>query len=265
LKLDELTIKPVIKALVFGRIKTGKTAGAATFPRPRFMEFDNDGWYTLKNPELEAKYGYSKNVVDVKVLSDITDKSGVVQKHTALDQASIYFDECMKPANVDSFDTWVIDTATSLFASAMNKGVILLGTEGKSLGISSNTWESAKKHGLLVPKKQDYGAERSMAEQFIDMVLASGKHVLLLAHEREQWDDNTDKITGYVPLMRGQSTEVVPSKFSEVWNLRTRPDGNNVKRYLQTKPDALRACGSRLGLPDETPFEWQAIKAALKF
>jgi hypothetical protein len=265
MRLDELTIHPAIKALIYGRIKTGKTAGAATFPRPRFIEFDNDGWFTLKNPKLEAKYGYSKNVVDVAIFSDKMDSKGIVASHNALDQACMYFDKCMKPDLVDTFDTWVIDTATSLFESARNKGVILLGTEGKALGISSNTWEAAKKTGLLIPKIQDYGAERSIAEQFIDMVLGSGKNVLLLAHEREVWNDKTDTVSGYVPLMRGQSSEIVSSKFSEVWNLRTKPSGNDVVRYLQTEPDALRACGSRLGLPNETPFEWEKIKAALKF
>ena len=86
-KLSELNPSDRIHALVYGRFKTGKTAGAATFPRPRIIMFDMDGWVTLKNPKLEAKYGYAKNVVDVATFYDKTNPKGIVEKHNAFDAA----------------------------------------------------------------------------------------------------------------------------------------------------------------------------------
>jgi hypothetical protein len=50
MKLEEYEPDSKIKALAFGRFKVGKTFGAATFPRPNFMDFDR-GIATLLNPD----------------------------------------------------------------------------------------------------------------------------------------------------------------------------------------------------------------------
>jgi hypothetical protein len=119
---------------------------------------------------------------------------------------------------------------------------------------------------MQLPRLQDFGAERSLTEQFVDMLLDSGKNVILLAHEKEEWEGEGDnqRLVGVVPMFTGQSVEKIPLKFSEVYNLRIQKEGTGFKRYLQTQPDGLRACGSRWGLPDGTAWTYEAISTALK-
>lgn len=248
-----------LKALVFGRYKTGKTAGAATFPRPNFMDFDGginvlkSGWWQKSHPGLKIIYeGFAEKQ---------RDKVGVVLLPRAFDDACRYFDEWMKPGKVEQFDTWIIDSGTSLSALASNKAVYLLGGR---LGrhAFSETHKHALATGLLAPVIQDFGAERSLVEQFVDMVMLADKHLLLLCHERESIN-KAGAITEIVPLLTGQSVEKIPLKFDEVYRLRVKPEGNEIRRTLQTQPDSATRVGSRLGLPNDTEWSWQAVSTAL--
>lgn len=254
------------RILVFGRFKTGKTVGAATFPRPRIIELDPQGEESLVNPQLEAKYGFSKNVVDVFIpKEDKRNARGVPMEFVSFDQCCNYFDESMKKP--DTFDTWVLDSATSLIKAATAKAAILLaGGNAFTKKPISYTWQSAKDTGLFLPKLQDFGAERSMTEQFVDMLLDSDKNVIVICHEKEVWEgEGADAhMTEVVPLLTGQSVDRIPVQFSEIYNLRSKKEGAGIKRYLQTQPDGLRACGSRRGIPNETEWTYSAITAALK-
>ena len=266
-----------LQALVFGGYKSGKTAGAATFPNSVIIDCDK-GIGTLTNPNL-ARFGYEKKVVHYEQFKDAERTNrGVVTKHTAFDNVCKYFDEWMKPAGKwpnpdgtvtdtgrDKFETWIIDSGTTLGDYAKAKAIILLGGTDFSAKPLSHTHAAAVRTGMIVPKLQDFGAERSMLEQFIDMLLDSDKHVVLLSHEREQWEGEppNEKIVAITPMFTGQSAERIPLKFEEVWNLRVMKEGTGWRRYLQTEADGLRKCGSRLGLPDKTPFEFEVISKAL--
>ncbi len=261
--------EPII-VLVFGHIKIGKTWGACTFPRPVMFDFDN-GAATARNPDFVKKYGqrwmFFETFVDTKV-----DARGVVKQHTAYDLACMFFDEWMKPkgrwtsegksyeVGRDMFDTFIIDSGTTLSTVASNKGIMVLGAEGLS-----KTYKSAQASGIVIPKMQDFGAERSLVEQFIRMVKDSGKNVVLLAHEKEiyEGEGNDAKLVEIVPLFTGQSAQRVPLMFDEVYNLRAKMQGPNVVRYLQTQPDGLRKCGSRYGIPNETVWEYDTFKKTL--
>lgn len=247
-----------IQLLVFGQFKAGKTSGAATFPRPNIIDFDKginvvkSKWWQEANPGHPVLYE--------TFVEKTKDGRGVIVTPNAFDDACKYFDHWMQPVNRGKFDTWIIDSGTSLSEVAANKAIYLMG--GKMPGIKSETHKNALAHGLVVPKMQDYGAERSMVEQFVEMVLSSQKNVVLLCHEKEVTkDDGT--LEAIVPLLTGQSVQRIPVKFDEVYRLRTRPDGPKVKRSLQTQPDALTKVGSRLGVPDGTEWSWSALTAAL--
>lgn len=258
--LAELKSNPYWRILCYGQFKSGKTAGAGTFPRCRILSLDPDGHETLINKELEEKYKYSANVVDVFIPTRINRNSrGIATNFNAYDQTCTYFDEAMKKP--DTFDSWVLDSGTSLGAMAATKGIILLGTP--EYGKMSKTQETALNKGMLLPKIQDFGAERSLLEQFIDMLLDTPKNVILLAHEKEMWEGegNNARMIGIAPMFTGQSAEKVPMKFSEVYNLRAQKEGPNLKRYLQTTPDGVRACGSRIGVPNGTAWDYSALEA----
>lgn len=259
-----------VQILVYGASKTGKTWGALTFPRPVVMDFDR-GAATARNPEFVKKYGvrdiFFENFVEKSLVK------GVPAKHNAFDDACRFFDEWMKPKGKwtspvdkqtydvgrDMFDTWVIDSGTTLSELALYKAVIVLG----SMNLSK-THENSLKEGVLIPRIQDYGSERSLVEQFVDMVKDSGKNVVLICHEKELTSPGDDRtVIGYVPLLTGKSAESIPLKFDEVYNLRVKKSGLNIVRTLQTQPDGLRKAGTRYGIPDGSVWDWDTVQAAL--
>lgn len=265
--LADWTPTDPIQILIYGKSKIGKTWGAYTFPRPVVMDFDH-GAATARNPEFVKRYGL-RNIF----FEEFREKNlvkGVPQMYNAYDDACRFFDEWMKPSgkwsgsdgkvyNVgrDQFDTWVIDSGTTLSEFAQYKAVIVMGKMKLS-----KTHEESLKMGLIVPKIQDYGSERSLVEQFVDMVKSSGKNVVLICHEKEILND-AGIITDIVPLLTGKSVENIPLKFDEVYNLRSKKQGTEIIRYLQTEADGVRKVGSRYGIPNESQWDWDSVYKAL--
>lgn len=258
-----------VQILVYGKAKTGKSWGAFTFPRPVVFDFDH-GVATARNPDFVAKYGH--RWIFYETFAERNVKRGVPYSHNAFDDACRFFDEWMKPKGLwkspsdgktyevgkDQFETFIIDSGTTLSEFAQYKAVMVLG--GMKL---SKTHEQAVDTGLLVPKIQDYGSERSLVEQFVDMVKDSGKHVVLICHEKEVTND-AGSVTDIVPLLTGKSSETVPLKFDEVYNLRAVKKGPNIVRVLQTQPDGIRKVGTRYGMPNESEWSWDTVQTALK-
>ncbi len=257
-----------VQILVYGQSKIGKTWGALTAPRPVVFDFDR-GVATARSPDFIKAHGM--RWIFYETFAERQMKRGVPLNHNAFDDACKFFDEWMKPSGKwkspsdgktydvgnDMFDTFVIDSGTTLSEIAQYKGVIVLG--GMKL---SHTHDQAIKTGVLIPRIQDYGTERSLVEQFVDMVKDSGKNVILLCHEKESVDDN-GIVKAVVPMLTGKSAETVPLKFDEVYNLRARKKGPDIVRYLQTSADGLRKVGSRYGIPNESPWNWDTIETAL--
>lgn len=249
-----------IKALAFGKFKVGKTWGAGTFPRPNFMMFDRGGISTLLNPEFIKKHGYKRDLQFEEFWDKNKDSKGVVKSHNALDDACRYFDKWMGPSLRDKFDTWIVDSGTSLSDACMNKALLLMGAG--NLGVKSNTLSVGHSTGMIAPKQQDWGAERSMLEQFIQMILDTDKNFLFLCHEKTlQTDEGV--VTGVVPLLTGKSVEAVSIKFNEVWNVQRVKKGTDWNVVLKTQQTSVLKVGSRLGIPEDTPFEYTAIKGVL--
>ncbi len=246
--------------LVFGGFKTGKTAGACTFPRPNVIDFDG-GLATIASPWWQQKFGKVPILYQTFREDDKT-PLGVVKTPKAFDDACRYFDAQMKPGAVEQFDTWVIDSGTTLSEATSNKGIYLL-SGSRTPGAKSETHGAALKNGLIVLKQQDFGAERSMTEQFVQMLLDTDKHVVLICHEKVLYNES-DAIIGIVPLLTGQSAERIPLKFDEVYRMKMQKIGLEMKRVLQTQPDGLVRCGTRLGVPDGTEWTWDALNKALQ-
>lgn len=243
-----------LRILVYGRSGSGKTFGAGTFPRPVFLDFDK-GIATLRNPDFVTKYG-TPDIIYEQFTEKHTAKGGVVSKHNAFDDATLFYEAMMKADKVDTFDTWVIDTATSLSEIALNKALIFMGQNKLS-----QTHQTAMIQGVVVPKLQDYGAERSLIEQFVAMVLGSGKHVVLLCHEKELYEG--DSVVGRVPLLTGKGVEAICAQFDEVYNLQPVRRGQDIVRSLVTEQVGRNMAKSRLGIPTGTEWNWPAIKAKL--
>jgi AAA domain-containing protein len=258
---------PVI-VLPYGHFRTGKTFGAATFPRPCFLDFDR-GLATIHNPEFLKQYGFIK--FQSRSFWERDYDKAIVRTHNAYDDACRFFDEMMGPSKRDSFDTWVVDSCTMLGEYSQHKGAILLGS--KPYGERSKSHELALKYQLMVPVIQDYGAERSLVEQFVDMVLSSSKHAVFICHEKEIRDKQGNLIA-IAPMLTGQSAESVPLRIDEVYNIQaTKGETHYNKdthivtqdwmRVCQVTPDGLRRVGSRNGVSDGIPWNYASVLAAL--
>ena len=264
--LDALTFDGKFRALIFGYYKQGKTAGALTMPRPNFLDFDN-GIVVGLSPWHRERFKIDPTTVQFEQFGKekITDR-GVPTTYNIYDSACRYFDESMKPGKVDTFDTWVIDSATTLGEASFNKGMILLQGDNKlTKKALSFTFSQAQATGLIHKKKQDYGAERSLLEQFIDMIIYSGKHVVVLAHAKDEYEGDGDdaKVVGVVPMLTGQSVQKVPLKFNEVYWCELEKDGPKTEAKLFTSADSKIKRGSRWGLPNGTPWNWPAVRKEL--
>ncbi len=266
-KLD--MTQEAIQAVVMGRSGTGKTWLAGTFPRPNVLDFDGK-LGVLRNPEFVKRYGLRD--VKFETFSDTKRLKGMAIDHFAFDAACAYFDEWMKPSgkwknletgeweptSVDDFDTWIIDSGTSLTEVARNKALIVLGGTNRS-----KTFEAAKKTGMPVMEQQDWGAERSLVEQFVRMVRSSGKNVLLLVHEAET--TNKDGIVISVkPLFTGQSKEIIQSMFKDVWALKVFGVGTSLKRVLKSDYDGISSARSELGIGDIEHPDYDKIIARIR-
>jgi hypothetical protein len=277
---NDLSFNDPFRVLVFGQYKTGKTEFAATFSRPNFIDFDG-GIITVIGKGFVQRHGRREIMFDQFPAE--YDPRGFPKNYEPFDRACRYFDACMSSGKEwtafngkryqvgrDMFDTWVVDSATTGSELSLAKAVILLGGKDSvaRFGQQSGTLSGVRDFGLLVPKIQDYGAERSMLEQFVQMTKDSGKMFVLICHEKELRGKAPapgvpGPVEAYVPLLTGKSVQTIPIMFNEVYNSRVRPFGETMKYYLQTEPDGLRACGSRLGIPNEIDNTWDAIKSAL--
>lgn len=255
-----------MRVLPWGKSGSGKTYGAGTFPRPCFLDYDR-GLATLYAPEFFRKYPKQKFIHRSFWEKDF--KGAIVSAHTAYDASCRYFDEMMK--RTSEFDTFVIDSGTTLGEVSQNKAVILLGTQ--EYNYQSKTQEQALKYGMLVPKVQDYGAERSLVEQFVDMVLSTDKHVVMICHEKEQYD-KSNTLIALTPRLTGQSAEIIPLRFDEVYHIQAVKAGADYdkvtntttlrwKRACTTQQDGFRQVKTRNGVPDGTEWNYDAVLAAL--
>lgn len=267
--LTDITLSSRIRALIYGISKSGKTYGAGTFPRPNFISFDENGINTLVGRDFLSAYPNQISQIRYEIFREADrNRAGVVNKHNAFDDATRYIDECMKKegkwngarVSTDDFDTWVCDSGTTLSEASMNKAIILLG--GKSLSIASQTHAQALSTGLVYAKQQDYGSERSMTEQFIQKLLDTDKHVLLLCHEKEDYDDK-GTTTAIKPLLTGQSVERVCLKFDEIWRLTKRKQGETYIRELNTIGSNIIKGGSRYGIVTGTPWSYDSVLTQL--
>lgn len=246
-----------IRVLPYGAPKVGKTFGGATFPRPCFMDFDR-GISTVFSPDWVRAFG--KPTVQWREFYDRSYKGPIVQAHNGYDDACRYFDEMMTPAKVNTFDSWVIDSGTTLSEDAQNKAVILLGS--KEFGHMSKTHEQAMKYNLLVPKIQDYGAERSLVEQFVAMVLSTNKNVVFICHEYAVTDEAGNTIA-VEPLLTGKSRQAIPLSFDEVYWIRARRKGVAWERVCMVQPDGIHLVGSRNGQKNDVQWTYADVKQGL--
>lgn len=280
-------IKPLdkLQALVISQPKEGKTEGAATFPRPIFIDFDN-GMRVVKNPEFKQRHPE----VDISTVRFDTfidtalNQHGVVTVAKAFDRAMAFahalaqpspslwtcFDGTQMDVGLETYDTIVVDSLTSMLAVAVNKAIIMTG-KADIVGKRNvtDTHAQALSHGFVAMEGSDYSGSQMQCLQLIDKLRAIPKNIIFLAHESVEKNEK-GVTTGYELLMTGKAVSQIKSRFDEIWFLTSTVDGfepgtttPKFKRVVTTHKSPQRPAGSRLGVPDGTPWDYRAIQAAV--
>lgn len=239
MKVDD----PIIQAVMMGTPGVGKTWVAATFPG-KIVVFDFDGKIGVaRNPDFVKKYGLRD--IEYKTLTESKRMKGIATAHNAYDDACNFFDEWMRPGNRDQVGTFIIDSGTSLMEVAQNKAVMVLG--GAPKGNNTTTFNDAMKTGFLSLVGKDRGGERSLTEQFIRMVKDSGKNLIVNVHQYETYDD-AGNLVSVIPLFTGQSRQIIPAMFKDVWHLKVQGVGSTMKRILTAEYNGIYQARSELGI-----------------
>jgi len=242
----------VIQAIIMSPPGKGKTSLAATFPRPNF--FDCDGKVEVaRNPRFLRRYG-SRSILYQKFPEPTIANPKIIP--TAYGKMCSYFDEWMSPGKRDQFDTWVLDSGTTFSMIARCQALYILGKLQRS-----KTLEKAQREGMEAMEQQDWGAERSLVEKFVKQLLDTGKHVLLLVHEKEVVKGG---ITEIVPLFTGDSKTVIPAMFKDIWRLTPWNVNNQPTMKLVASPLGNYQTRSELGLDEVIDPDYDKIVARLR-
>lgn len=247
---------PTIVAILMSLPGGGKTTLGGTFPGPNIMDFDGKVG-ALLNPYFLRTYGRRKILYE-HFFEKKRNELGMPLDHNAFDDACRYFDTWMKPGKREQFQTWIVDSGTTLSEVARNKAVFVLGAANRS-----KTLDFSKKHGIAVMEQADWGAERSLVEQFIRMVKDSGKNVLINVHEKEIVNSNGVTLA-VKPSFTGQSADLIPAMFPDVWYLRTTIRDNRRMRILFGQPTGLHTIRSELGLDEVLEPNYERIIARMQ-
>jgi hypothetical protein len=244
-----------LNLLLWGPPGTGKTVIAHSLPRTRTLDLD-DG---LQSVEWAIKQGIIDRRLDEVVKRTLIPPEDD-RKNNILDEMTKQIDEWLEEERENpsmEWDTLIIDSAT-----ALTEASIVLGLKENARLDISKSWGMVR--GGLTARAmriQDWGTAAHLFKKFIIQCKGLGKNIVLIAHEREQTDDE-GTLMALEPAVIGQLRNQLPGMFGEVWYCHTAGSRKKVTRQFQTEPDRLRRCQSKLGCLD--PIEeadFSAIKA----
>lgn len=231
-KVSEMPLESGVTCLAYGKPGTGKTEFGGSAGNDAVIISVGGGEETLRNPGFIKRKGVNPYIIR---LYDEYDNNGVVTG-VGFDKVSAVMDDIISN-NLNEVKTIVIDDASGLSTMAMSKGLHFNSALRKS-----NTLDTVvKKHDVVIPVVQDYGAEMSIVSQFIDYYTKEAKrrgfNFLVLAHELNIYSQSklneTKVLEGVLPKFRGKLAEEIGGYFD--WVLRFECIGGGTQTRYQAR------------------------------
>ncbi len=199
-----------LKVLCYGKSGTGKTMFAGTFPKPYFFDTDN-GVLSLRGSTSDIDYDtYSDTDLARPTATQLIEKKiGELQK------------DC-------PYETIVVDSLTTVADLAMNRILFING------------------RAKAVPQQQDWLQQMNWLRNFVLTLLAMPKHVVVVAHEQIDRDENLGSLQA-LPLVTGKLAGKIGLYFDEVYSAQCVTKGKETEYRLLTRGNSIYTAKSRLG------------------
>lgn len=261
----EFDPKESITMIVYGATKSGKTQLGGTFGDRTLYINIGAGIATLYGPKFENMNGKWDGIL-------VTAKEDDPFKPQLFDDVCETLDDYLNDAEKQkTFDSIIIDDATQLSESCMNKGLHW----GEMLGTSHSKAKSVQV-GVAMAEVQDYKAEMNLMDQFMkeytQTCKAKGKNFIVLAHEQADYGKAPgiglpQPIIRIRPSFTGKKNNLT-SYFDNVWYMTAEGGGDKIRYIARTTRDELIEAGTRLGgIFPERYFNpnYEEIKNALEY
>jgi hypothetical protein len=214
-----------IEVLIYGPPGGCKTSLAATFPPPfRWIDADN-GLKTLRWAYAVGKTSlHCLGPHCIQAYRPLEDER-YPRNPKALDQTADMIAHWFTPAEVDKWQTLVLDSATEINLWCVYKGLHLNGLLPKRERPLSNSDEiNEKAMTLLLTGEQDWKSAQGLFMSLLTDVRVDcakfNKNLVVICHE---WTDSTEdrdgnvRVSRYMPFLIGQLRARVPKDFDDVW------------------------------------------------
>lgn len=263
--LDELPRGDSEITLLYGPAGSGKTFFCGTAgPRTFFINI-GDGIQTLQSPLHRKLYPDAKGIT-IHTIHEEVDANGIVKVAKAFDEVCDVVDFVIDTPDMrERFDTIVIDDASSLRRSAMNKALEV----NLKTGLST-TKTKAERFNVVQPEMQDYQREMSIIEQMIAGTTAkckaNGMHMIITGHVRQTFKKG-EKMGDSPILMRtspaftgvDKNPDQITQYFDNVWYTEAISGGTSRTYRIVTQGHEQLAAKTRwAGVFDvvETNLTW---------
>ena len=245
------------EAMIYGPPGSGKTVFATTFPPP-FRWIAADGPTSLKSVRWAVTKGISaiKNLTDLQAYSPReTAKGNYIDTPAAFNQMQDMIWYWFKPAQVDLWETLVLDSFTEINVWALDLGLSLNQQYPKpAKPLSTSDEINRRAMTRLVTGQQDYKSAMGLIEGFLRNVRNEcakyNKHLVLLCHEYNEYQENSDgnqSVSSIQPLMIGQLRTKIAKDLDDVWHMEKNNKGTGVEIKVRLHGDNKTLAKTRWG------------------